>query len=95
MFCVYQNQKAMTLLQQTWEEADDSLRNAIGQAIQRIGRALQNDPHEQGESRPGVTRILFQAPVAVIFEIDEEKRMVRILRAWTYRDGTGRQDRAA
>lgn len=95
MFCVYQNQKAMTLLQQTWEIADDSLRNAIGQAIQHIGRALQNDPHEQGESRLSGTRILFQAPVAVIFEIDEEKKMVRILRAWTYRDGTRREDRAA
>ena len=71
MFCVYQDQKAMTLLQHTWEIADESLRNAIGQAIQRIGRALQNDPQEQGESRPNGTRILFEAPVAVLFEIEE------------------------
>ena len=49
--------------------------------MQRFDRELQSNPHDQGESRPAGTRILFQAPVAVIFEVDEERRMVRILRA--------------
>ena len=38
----------------------------------------------QGESRGGDVRILFRPPVAVFFEIDEDRNLVRILRTWLY-----------
>ena len=85
MFSIYRNQSALVPLNEVWEQADAPLREAILQASHRIDQHLQTDPQEQGESRDGTTRILFDAPLAVTFEVDEPKRLVRILRAWTFR----------
>jgi hypothetical protein len=88
MFCVYRNETATALLRRTWEGAGDALRTTILQAMQQIEQELQDDPHRKGESRPGGARILFQSPLAVLFEVDDEKRLVRIVRAWAYRNGS-------
>jgi hypothetical protein len=93
MFSIYRSQSALIPLNETWEHADASLREAIVQASRRVDQQLQSDPHEQGESRVDGTRILFQAPLAVTFEVDEPKKLVRILRAWTFSRTADRQDR--
>jgi hypothetical protein len=90
MFSIYRNQSALVPLNEAWAQADAGLREEILQASHRVDQQLQNDPLEQGESRDGQTRILFEAPVAVTFAVDEAKKLVRILRAWTYRSGSGR-----
>jgi hypothetical protein len=93
MFAIYRSPEAMAPLRETWENADDSLRRAILEASHRLDRQLHKNPHKRGESRDGRTRILFQAPIAVTFEIDEEKKLIRILRSWLYCPGANGQRR--
>jgi hypothetical protein len=90
MFSIYRKQSALVPLNEAWAQADANLRDAILQASHSVDQQLQSDPLEQGESRDGRTRILFQAPLAVTFEVDEAKKLVHILRAWTYRAGPAR-----
>jgi len=85
MFSIYRNRTALVPLTATWEGANATLREAILQASRRVDEQLQSAPQEQGESRDEGTRILFQAPLAVTYEIDVPKKLVRILRAWAYR----------
>jgi hypothetical protein len=84
MFSIYRDQTAMLPLRQTWEQADESLQAAILHALHQADQQLQNDPAIKGESRHGKTRILLQAPLAQLFEVDEARKLVRILRAWAY-----------
>jgi hypothetical protein len=93
MFSIYRSQTAVIPLRATWDHADEALRASILQASRQVDQQLQNDPLEQGESREEGSRILFQAPVAVIYEVDEPKKLVRILRAWTFCRASDRQDR--
>jgi hypothetical protein len=85
MFSIYRHQTAMTSLKDTWEQADLPLREAILEATLRVNDRLQREPTGQGESRDEKTRILFEAPLAVLFEVDEAKKLVSIVRAWAYR----------
>jgi hypothetical protein len=92
MFSIYRSQAAVTPLSEAWEQADDALRCAMLQASRRLDQQLHQAPQEQGESRDGQVRILFQTPLGVLFEVDEDKKLVRILRAWAYRAGTSGPD---
>ncbi len=85
MFSIYRDHSAMVSLKQTWEQAAAPLREAILEASRRLDQGLHANPQEQGESRDDNTRILFEAPLAVLFEVDEANKLVRILRAWAYR----------
>ena len=82
----------MAPLREMWERAGASLRRAILQATQRLDARLAGDPHGEGESRGERIRILFERPLGVLFEVDEEKRLVRVLRSWAYGPGTDRRD---
>jgi hypothetical protein len=90
MFSIYRDHSAMTALKEVWEQAEPELRDAILRATSRVDKELQRDPLRQGESREGGTRILFAAPLAVVFEVDEAKKLVRVLRSWAFRRSTGR-----
>jgi hypothetical protein len=85
MFSVYRDQTATAALRQTLESADESLRQAILHALDGLDRQLQTAPDELGESRPDGTRVLFLAPLGVLFRVDEARKLVHILRAWAYR----------
>jgi hypothetical protein len=91
MFSIYRNHTAMASLKETWENADSALREAILSASRRLDQQLHNDPHEQGESRDENTRILFDAPLGVLFEVDQAKKLVHILRAWAYPSAADRR----
>lgn len=84
MYAIYRSEAAMRPLKQIWEHADEQLRAAILEASHRLDRQLARNPHQQGESRAGCTRILFQGPLGVLFEVDEDRKLVRILRTWTH-----------
>ena len=84
MFSIYRTGEATLPLKQAWEQGGESFRKAVLRATHDIDHALAREPHEQGESREGRTRILFAEPVAVLFEIDDAGRRVNILRAWAY-----------
>jgi hypothetical protein len=93
MFSIYRSQTSLTSLSAFWEQADQPLREAIMRASSEIDRQLQTAPREQGESRDDATRILFQAPLAVLYEVDEARQLVRILRTWAYRSVNQRKQR--
>jgi hypothetical protein len=84
-FIIYRTQSAMSPLEKTWEEGDDSQRGAVLLALHRIDQELLSEPQTKGESRPGNVRILFEAPLAVFFKVDEVNQVVHILRTWPYR----------
>jgi hypothetical protein len=65
-----------------WIDAPD--RTLIALAADTIDRLLSEDPHQQGESREGNTRITFCYPLAVEFEVVEEDRTVFVLAVWSY-----------
>ena len=91
MFSIFRSQSAMLPLKQTWEHADDELREAILQASRQLDQQLHVNPQEKGEAREGNVRIAFQEPLAVLFEVDQEKKLVRILRAWAYQVGVNKR----
>ena len=67
-------------LARLWTVAAD--RNAVTAAANRIDVLLGTDPHNQGESRADGTRILFERPLAVRFEVSEQDRYVDVLQVW-------------
>jgi hypothetical protein len=60
------------------------MRHAIRDAVDRIDAALQWDPHNCGESRDAGRRVMHEAPVGVLFTIDEDRRQVRVEAVWQY-----------
>ena len=87
MYSIYRSQAAAAPLAEAWELADATLREAILEASRLLERQLHQDPHEQGESRGAGVRILFQVPLGILYEVDDDKKLVRILRSWVYRTG--------
>ncbi len=85
MFSVYKPHDALSEVRSAWEHGDEHARARIGAAMLALERRLQHGPAEQGESRGGGARVLFHFPLAIIFEIDEARLLVRVLRAWTFR----------
>ena len=73
---------ALQKLAQVWLAAPD--RNAITQATNRIDARLERDPHGESESRGGRDRVLFEAPLGVLFRIDETKRFVYVMSVWRF-----------
>ena len=53
-------------------------------AATQIDILLGDDPHGQGESRPGGRRITFVAPLGLFYRIDPNDR-VTVIQVWTYR----------
>jgi hypothetical protein len=85
MFQVVWLQTALNELAAAWMSADSALRKAITAATQTIDRALEADPHNQGESRSPGQRFLFQPPLGLTFEVRHESGVVRVLHVWIVR----------
>jgi plasmid stabilization system protein ParE len=66
-----------------WLNASD--RGAITRAAAALDQLLARDPANEGESRPNGRRILFAAPLAVIYRIHFDKRQVDVLHVWQFR----------
>jgi plasmid stabilization system protein ParE len=56
----------------------------VVRAVEEIHRLLAENPDQQGESRPGGRRIMFAAPIGVIYRMDARLRWVVISKAWGY-----------
>jgi hypothetical protein len=69
-------------LAELWNAAPD--RQAYSKAANLIERLLKTDP-EAGELRPGNTRILRVAPLAVRYRILEKDGQVQVVGVWRYR----------
>jgi hypothetical protein len=59
-------------------------RNAITAAVAAIDSRLRRDPSSQGESRVGNRRVLFEHPLGVTYEVNEDDRLVTIQAVWRY-----------
>jgi hypothetical protein len=78
-------QSAMDRLSAIWIDADASLRATITQATHEIDRELRTDPVNLGESRSEKSRIVFAAPLAVLFRVDVGDRVAVVERVWLLR----------
>lgn len=76
-------QTALKELAALWVAADSTARTKITKSTNEIDSRLSQNPLDQGESRPGGRRIVFEAPLAVIFRVDGN--LVTVLHVWRFR----------
>ena len=79
-FTVEWSRRALDAIAKLWLDHSDQ-RSAITQAIATIDQLLQFAPENQGESRDDDRRILFVPPLVVIFRVDIDRQLARILDA--------------
>jgi hypothetical protein len=65
-----------------WINATD--RDSITKASHAIDQRLKTDPLNQGESRPGGRRVLFESPLGVLYRVEEQDMIVRVLHVWLF-----------
>jgi hypothetical protein len=68
-------------LAQIWMDAG-AHRQLVRAAADRMDANLQSHPYQDSESRWGRTRILIDAPLAVLFEVDDDKKLVDVMKVW-------------
>ncbi len=69
-------------LARLWVSASD--RADISAAADEIDASLARDPLSFGESRGGMTRIAFDHPLAVLFDVDAVNRAVIVWDLWRW-----------
>ena len=65
-----------------WTET--SSRSAVTSAAKTIDSELTRWPQEFGEARAGISRVAFEPPLAVIFDVNLTDRIVLVLRVFQY-----------
>jgi hypothetical protein len=60
-----------------WVNAADQ--NAVTSAADEIERLLARDPLGHGESRGGNKRLLFEPPLAALYQVDPKRRRVTVI----------------
>ncbi len=65
-----------------WVNAPD--RDAVAAAADAIDARLRRDPYAASESREGTTRVTFEAPLAVLYEVSDADRRVTVLDVWRF-----------
>lgn len=86
MFTVYMPREALTDLHDAWLDGCASSRAALEQSVACVRNKLQEDPAALGESRGSDDeRIVVGCGVAATFQIDWQRRFVRVVRAWPVR----------
>ena len=73
---------ALNRLAILWTNAPD--RAAITAAADAIDARLQRDPYTRSESRTDFLRVTFEAPLGVLFEVNEADHRVTVLRVWQF-----------
>jgi len=64
-------------LAEIWMTAPD--RKAVTTAADAVDGLLRDNPLQQGESRSGDIRVLIVSPLAVVYEVRNEDRLVEVL----------------
>lgn len=82
MYRVRWSRRAGNQLATVWTNAPE--RNAVTAASYAIDQALARDPENQGESRPNNRRVMFVAPLGVLYRVDTQRRLVRVLACWAF-----------
>ena len=64
---------------------DPLSRAEVTDAANRIDRLLRRDPDKVGESRAEEgQRIVFVAPLAVLFRVKDDDRLVEVIHVWSF-----------
>ena len=84
MFTVHWADRALKELEALWFDATRRTTERIVEAIKTLEARLMSNAEEFGESRFGQWRIGFQAPIAILFKVNREKRSVRIAHVMLY-----------
>ncbi len=82
MYEVHWKRTARDRVTELWLIASD--RTEVTAAVDEIDRLLASNPHEAGESRSELTRVLFVPPLGAFFEIEEPAHAVQDLRFWSF-----------
>ena len=77
MFRVRWTRTASNQLATIWTHAPDQ--NAVTAASHRIEQLLRRDPANQGEDRPNGRRVIFRAPLVVLYRIDTSTTVVTVV----------------
>lgn len=85
MYRIAWSQHALDELAAIWVAATSSLRAQITEAASSIDEKLSADPFAVSESRDNNERVCFGCPLALTFEVDEERQVVWILHLWQYK----------
>ena len=64
-----------------WVDHPDE-RNEITAAAAALEAALRRDPEALGESRTGSTRIAFEGPLVIAFDVFLDQRLVLVRTVW-------------
>jgi hypothetical protein len=75
-------ERAESELATAWLEAPN--RSAASAAANAIDGDLRVDPGLRGESRPAGYRILLVSPLGVLFRIEPQDRIARVLKCWRF-----------
>ncbi len=65
-----------------WNNAPD--RSDVADAADALDAELQRDPLGFGESRAGITRVAFQPPLAILFDVDAANQHVTVWDVWRW-----------
>lgn len=76
-FTLVWKRRALNQLAEIWLKSDQ--RENISTAASELERLLRHDPETQGESRQGNDRVIVVGPLVVLFEVQGDDRMIRIL----------------
>jgi hypothetical protein len=68
-------------LAELWMTCAD--RQAFSDAADRLETLLADDPLNVGESRQDLSRIAFEKPLGIIFDVSPEDRLVTVLKFWS------------
>lgn len=82
MFRLRWRRVALNQLAAIWTGATDQ--NAVTTASHRIEQLLRHDPENVGEDRPNGRRVIFDAPLVVLYRVDTTASVVRIVGVGEY-----------
>lgn len=80
---VFWSSHAERQLAEIWLKAPDQ--TAVAAAADRIDAALRVNPLKLGESREGISRIVVDVPLSVLFRVWTEDRRVQVTSVWLHR----------
>ena len=81
IYTVVWKSAAQDELADIWNSAQN--RQSVTDAANQVDQLLKTAPHEQGEARSGTLRILFVEPIGVIFDVNDQDRIVSVVQVWT------------
>jgi len=81
-FTVVYLSSAEQQLAELWLKASDP--TAVTRAADTIDRMLASDPEGAGESRVSTVRILFEEPLAVVYDVRQADLVVKVWAVWQW-----------